>query len=206
MSDKSRSGCVGLAVIGVLALIGGVFLVATIGYKAVSAGKREVQSHLEDFKAREEARAAEEESKIAAAVQLKEGELADYSGYRSGDPLSRELFLAWRLDQGATTLAKEVFVKNAEGAEVVWELQAGDLQPSGNQIAGDFYLPYWTVAKGGSRQSRLVQVTCHFAEGTRDTLLGIRRGAAATLRGKLSLVNDRVVLNEARLATEEVEK
>lgn len=195
------------AVIVLAVLVAVIVLVGVFSFKAVRHGKREVESHLEDFKAREEARAAEEESKVAAVVQLKEGELADYSGYRAGDPLSRELFLAWRLDHGATTLAKEVFVKNAEGAEVVWELQAGDLQPSGNQIAGDFYLPYWkTDAKGRNRQSGVEPVTCHFAEGTRDTLLGIRRGGAATLRGRLSLVNDRAVLTEARLATEDVEK
>jgi hypothetical protein len=195
------------AVIGLAVLVAVIVLVGVFSWKAASHGKREIQARFEQFEASAEARAAAEESKVAAAVQLKEGELADYSGYRAGDPLSRELFLAWRLDQGATTLAKEVFVKNAEGAEVVWELQAGDLQPSGNQIAGDFYLPYSKVdAKGRNRQSGVEQVTCHFAEGTRDSLLGIRRGGAATLRGRLSLVDNRVVLNDARLATEEVEK
>jgi hypothetical protein len=162
---------------------------------------------MERLEERAALRGAEEESKAAAAVRLKEGELADYSGYRAGDPLSRELFLAWRLDHGATTLTKEVFEKNAEGAEVEWELQAGDLVSSGDRIAGDFYLPYLkTDAKSRNRQSGVEQVTCHFAEGTRDSLLGIRRGGAATLRGRLSLVNGRVVLNEARLASEDVEK
>ena len=143
MSDRKRSGCAVAAVIVLAVLVAVIVLVGVFSWKAARHGKREIQAHLEQLEARAEARAAEEESKVAAAVQLKDGELADYSGYRSGDPLSRELFLAWRMDQGATTLAKEVFVKNAEGAEVVWELQAGDLQPSGNQIAGDFYLPYW---------------------------------------------------------------
>lgn len=195
------------AVIVLAVLVAVIVLVGVFSWKAARHGKREIQARFDQYEASVEARAAEEQNKVAAAVQLKEGELADYSGYRAGDPLSRELFLAWRLDQGATTLTKDVFVKNAEGAEVVWELQAGDLQPSGNQIAGDFYLPYWkTDAKGRNRQSGVEQVTCHFAEGTRDSLLGIRRGGAATIRGKLSLINDRVVLKEARMATEEVEK
>lgn len=195
------------AVIVLAVLVAVIVGVGVFSWKAASHGKREIQARFERFEAQAEARAAEEEAKVAAAVQLKEGELADYSGYRSGDPLSRELFLAWRLDHGATTLTKEVFVKNAEGAEVEWELQAGDLVSSGDQIAGDFYLPYLkTDAKGRKLQSGVEQVTCHFAEGTRDSLLGIRRGGAATLRGRLSLVNDQAVLNEARLATEDVEK
>lgn len=195
------------AVIGLAVLVGVIAIVFVFSFKAARTGRREALEYMERLEERAALRGAEEESKAAAAVRLKEGELADYSGYRAGDPLSRELFLAWRLDHGATTLTKEVFEKNAEGAEVEWELQAGDLVSSGDRIAGDFYLPYLkTDAKSRNRQSGVEQVTCHFAEGTRDSLLGIRRGGAATLRGRLSLVNGRVVLNEARLASEDVEK
>lgn len=207
MSDRKRSGCAVAAVVGLVVLVAVIVLVGVFSWKAARHGKREIQAHLEQLEARAEARATEEESKVAAAVRLKEGELADYSGYRAGDPLSRELFLSWRLDHGATTLAKEVFEKNAEGAEVEWELQAGDLVSSGDRIAGDFYLPYLKAdAKSRSRQSGVEPVTCHFAEGTRDSLLGIRRGEAATLHGRFSLVNGRVVLKDARLATEDVER
>lgn len=207
MSDRKRSGCAVAAVIGLVVVVGVVALVFVFSFKAVRHGKQAAEDHWSRIEAREEVRMADQESRVAAAVQLKEGELADYSGYRAGDPLSRELFLSWRLDQGATTLAKEVFEKNAEGAEVEWELQAGDLVSSGDGIAGDFYLPYLKAdAKSRSRQSGVEPVTCHFAEGIRDSLLGIRRGEAVTLRGRFSLVNGRVVLKDARLATEDVER
>lgn len=197
----------GLAVVGVLALIGGVFLVATIGYKAVSAGKREVQSHLEEFKAREEARAAVERESTLTAVQLREGELADYSGYQKGDPLNPEMFLAWRLDPGATTLAKEVFVEKVEGAAVIWKLQAGDLRTQGDRIVGTFQLPYAkSDPKGRNLETGVESIECRFAAGSKESLLAIRRDRPVMIAGRLSLVNGGFVILDARLASEDVEK
>lgn len=197
----------GLAVIGVLALIGGVFLVAKISYKAVGAGKREVEEQIAEFKAREEARMAAERENTVTAVELKEGELADYSGYRKGDPLSPELFLAWRMDEGATTLAKEAFAEKAEGAEVVWKLQAGDLRPQVESIVGTFYLQYAkSDSKGRNLQTGLESIECRFATGTKESLLAIRRDRPAMIGGRLSLKSAQVVIQDARLATEDVEK
>lgn len=193
--------------IGVLALIGGVFLVARLAYTAVGAGKREVEEQIAEFKAREEARIAVERENTVTAVELKEGALADYSGYRKGDPLSPELFLAWRMDQGATTLAKEVFAEKAEGSEVVWKLQAGDLRPQGESIVGTFYLHYAkSDPKGRNLQRGVESIECRFAPASKESLLAIRRDRPAMIGGRLSLVNGNLVIQDARLATEDVEK
>lgn len=207
MSDNKRSGCVVAAVIGVAVLVGVIAIVAVFSFKAVRAGKREVQSHLEEFKAREEARAAVERESTLTAVQLREGELADYSGYQKGDPLNPEMFLAWRLDPGATTLAKEVFVEKVEGAAVIWKLQAGDLRTQGDSIVGTFQLPYAkSDPMGRNLQTGVESIECRFAAGSKESLLAIRRDRPVMIAGRLSLVNGGFVILDARLATGDVEK
>ncbi len=207
MSDNKRTGCVVAAVIGVAVLVAVIALVVVFSFKAVRAGKREVQSHLEDFKAREEARAAEEQEKVVTAVSLREGELADYSVYQKEAPLSPEVFLAWRLDPGATTLAKEVFVEKVEGAEVVWKLQAGDLRIQGETVVGSFYLHYTkSDSKDRNLQSGVEVIECSFAAGSKESLLAIRRDRPAMIGGRLSLKDGQVMIQDARLATEDVEK
>lgn len=207
MSDRKRSGCVVAAVVGVLVLAGVIALVFVFSFKAVRHGKREVEEQIAEFKAREEARTAAERENTVTAVELKEGELADYSGYRKGDPLSPELFLAWRMDQGATTLAKEVFAEKAEGAEVVWKLQAGDLTPQGESVVGTFYLHYSkSDSKGRSLQTGVESIECRFAPASKESLLAIRRDRPAMIGGRLSLANGNLVIQDARLATEDVEK
>ena len=195
------------AVVGVVVLVAVIVLVVVYSFKALRHGKREVQSHLEDFKAREEARAAEEQEKVVTAIPLREGELADYSSYQKGTPLSPEVFLAWRLDPGATTLAKEVFVEKVEGAEVVWKLQAGDLQTQGETVVGSFYLQYTkSDSKDRNLQSGVEVIECRFAAGAKESLLAIRRDRPAMIGGRLSLKNGQVLIQDARLATEDVEK
>lgn len=195
------------AVIGLVVLIGAVALVVIFSFKVVRHGKREVQAHFEEFKVREEARAAAEQEKVVTSIPLREGELADYSGYQKGTPLGPEVFLAWRLDPGATTLAKEVFVEKVEGAEVVWKLQAGDLRTQGENVVGTFYLQYTkSDSKDRNLQSGVESIECRFATGSKESLLAIRRDRPAMIGGRLSLKNGQAVIQDARLATEDVEK
>lgn len=195
------------AVIVLAVLVAVIVLVGVFSWKAARHGKREIQARFDQYEATMEARAAEEESKVAAAVQLKEGELADYSGYQKGDPLNPEMFLAWRLDPGATTLAKEVFVEKVEGAAVIWTLQAGDLRTQGDSIVGTFQLPYAkSDPKGRNLQSGVESIECRFAAGSKESLLAIRRDRPVMIAGRLSLVNGGFVILDARLATEDVEK
>lgn len=178
-------------------------LMGTCTYRGFQHGKEEVKARLTEFERRAEA----VDSSDAAVIDLKMGALPDYSDYRAGAPLGRDLFLAWKLDTGATTLAKEAFLEKVEGAEVTWELEAGDLRTDGARITGDFYLRYRMSEGDGSRRSAGVEeVNCEFAPGARDSLLAIRRGGPVLLRGRLSLKNGITELLDAVSAMGNVEK
>lgn len=222
MSDKKKSGCVVAAVVGLVVLVAAISLVAVFSFKAVRAAKREVQSQLAEFKAREEARAAEDarkvaadvdssaadEKKVSAVVKADDYELPDISHYQKGTPLSSELFLAAKLGLDATTLAKEAFMEKAEGAEVVWKLLPEDIETQDENVIGKFYLQgphsghetryYYNYGKA--------LIECRFATGSKESLLSIRRGRPAMIGGRLSVQDDQVVILDARLVTEDVEK
>jgi hypothetical protein len=211
MNEKRKSGCVVAAILGLVVLVVGVTGIAIFSYRALSLGKEQVKQRIEAHEKRE--RAAEEAAAAALAeeekssVVLREGQLPDYSGYRAGAPLGPEIYLAWKLDTGATTLAKEAFLERAEGAEVTWMMQAGDLRADGDRVSGTFHLTYWMAdGNGRSRQAGVEPVECRFAEGARDSLLSIRRGGPVLVRGRLSLTSGGIILKDARRVTEEVEK
>lgn len=211
MDEKSKSGCVVAAVVGLVALVIGVAAVAVFSYRALSLGKEQVKQRIEAYESREkaadEAAAAALAEEEKATVVLREGQLPDYSSYRTGTPLRPEIYLAWRLDSGATTLAKEDFLMRAEGADVTWLMRAGDLQANGDRISGTFHLAYWLADRnGGNRQAGVEAVDCRFAEEARESLLSIRRGGTVLVRGRLSLAGGGPVLEDARRVTEEVEK
>jgi len=204
MAENKSSGCVVAAIVGVVVLIIGGALVMTFVYRGAVAGKRMVSAQYE--KVRAEADRAKAEAEAAKLVEFQEGELPDYSTYQSGQPLSREMFLAWRSDETATTLVQETFREKAEGADVTWTLRAGDLRQDGDRITGSFYLPY-VVRKGEHPVHTGVEsVRCEFAVGERESLLNIRRDQMATIRGKLSLKDREIILRDARQAGTEVEK
>ena len=205
MAEKKSSGCIVAAVIGIVALLAIGALVATLGYRGFHKGKELVKEQL----AAERAERALEEAAAAAMepVEMIEGEWPNYAGYQTGQALSREMFLAWRVDNGATTLVKETFGKKAEGAEVNWILRAGDVREEGDRISGNFYLPYMVHSKDGRRTKTGVEsVRCEFAPGERESLLSIRRDQPAASRGRLSLKNNEIVLLDARQAGADVEK
>jgi hypothetical protein len=205
MAENKSSGCVVATIIGVVVLIIGGALVATFVYRGAVAGKRMVSAQYE--KVRAEADRAKAEAEAAKLVEIEEGELPDYSTYQSGQPLSREMFLAWRSDESATTLVQETFREKVEGADVTWTLRAGDLRKDGDRITGSFYLPY-VVRLKDDRDSRtgVESVRCEFASSARESLLNIRRDQMATIRGKLSLKTGETLLLDARQAGTEVEK
>lgn len=208
MAENKSSGCVVAAIIGVVVLIIGGAIVATFIYRGAVAGKQMVSAKFEQVRA--EADRAKAEAEAAKLVEIEESELPDYSSYQSGQPLSREMFLAWRSDESATTLVQETFREKVEGADVTWTLRAGDLRQDGDRITGSFYLPY-VVRLKSDRQGRpgvdgVESVRCEFASVERETLLNIRRDQMATIRGKLSLKGGETILREARQAGTEVEK
>ncbi|MEK7952017.1 hypothetical protein [Luteolibacter soli] len=205
MAENKSSGCVVAAIVGVVAVVVGAVLVSTFLYRGAVAGKRMVSAQIE--KARSEADRARADATAAQMIELKEGELPDYATYQSGQPLSREMFLAWRSDTNATTLVRETFREKVEGADVTWTLRAGDLRQEGDYITGSFFLPYGLRTTTGYLTSPGVEsVRCEFPVRERESLLNIRRDQTATIRGKLSLKSGETVLREARQAGTGVEK
>jgi len=204
MSEKKTSGCVVAAVIGLVLLVGGGALVAIFIYRGAVAGKELVSAKIEKHRAEADRIKAEAAAQL---VELKEGELPDYSTYQAGQPLSREMFLAWRSDVQATTLVRDTFREKAEGADVTWTLRAGDLRQEGDRITGSFYLPY-ALRNSGDQLTRpgVESVRCEFTAGERESLLNIRRDQPATIRGKLSLKTGETLLLDARQAGTGVEK
>jgi hypothetical protein len=205
MAEKKSSGCVVAAIVGGVVLSGVVALVLTFIYRSAVAGKEMVSAQLERHRA-EESRIASEAASVKP-IELIEGKLTDYSTYQSGQPLSREMFLAWRADPVATTLVRDTFREKAEGADVTWNLRAGDLRQEGDRIIGSFYLTYVLRSEDGHRAHTGVEsVRCEFAAAERESLLSIRRDQTATIRGKLSIKGGDTVLRDARQAGTEVEK
>lgn len=199
------SGCM-VAAIGLLVVVilgGGV--TAWLTYKVASAGKQAMEERMEAHRI-EAARIAAKEAR-KAPVRLVDGKLPDYAAFQPGDVLTREMFLAWRVDQGATTLIRETFEEKVEGAEVSWLLRAGDLREEGGRILGDFYLPFeWFSEDGTRRQSGEEALRCEFAPGERESLLDIRRDRVVEIQGRLSLKRGGLTLSDARQAGSRVEK
>lgn len=205
MSENKSSGCAIAAAVAAAVLVVVVALVATFAYRGVRAGKAVVSAQIEKHRA--EAARAVAEAAAVQPVEFLEGKLPDYSGYQAGQPLSREMFLAWRVDHEATTLVRETFAEKAEGADVSWLLRAGDLRQESDRIVGSFYLPYVLKAVDGSRlQNGVESVRCEFAAVERESLLDIRRDRLVTIRGKLSLKDGETLLRDAKQAGTEVEK
>src|SRR5262245_28677527 len=115
MAENKSSGCVVAAIIGGVVLVGIVALIATFVYRGAVAGKEIFSAQVERHRA--EATRAANEAAAVQPIELIAGKLPDYSTYQSGQPLSREAFLAWRTDSEATTLVQDTFREKAEGAD-----------------------------------------------------------------------------------------
>ena len=205
MSEKKPSGCIVAAVVGIVVVVAVAAVVAILAYQGIRVGKQAVAEQMEKHRA-ESARIAAEEAETQP-VELQGEALPDYSGYQSGDPLTREMFAAWRVDPEATTLVRDTFREKAEGADVTWTLRAGNLRQEGDRITGDFYLPYVLRSKNGRLSETGVEaVRCEFDPAERESLLDIRRDRMATIRGRLSLKTGETLLLDARQAGTEVEK
>ncbi|MCW1886664.1 hypothetical protein OKA04_18135 [Luteolibacter flavescens] len=205
MSDKKTSGCVVAAIVGAAVMVAVAALIAVFLFRGAVAGKKVIAAEFE--KMRVESDRVVAEAAALQPVELIRGKLPDYSTYQVGQPLTREMFIAWRTDSTATSLVQDTFREKAEGADVSWNLRAGDLRLEGDHIVGSFYIPYAIATEGGPRlQTGIESVRCEFAAGERESLLNIRREQMATIRGKLTLQHGETLLRGARQAGTEVEK
>jgi hypothetical protein len=193
------------AIIGVAVLVAGVVLAGVLLFRGYQAGKQVVVEQIELHKLEESRRAAADA--VNRPVELKEGNLPEYATYQPGLPLTREAYLAWKVDRDATSLVRETFRTKIEGAEVTWQLRTGDLRDEGSLITGSFYLPYVLQPDDGrGGEAGVEPVRCEFAASERESLLDLRRDQPALIRGRLSLKSGELVLHDARKAGDDVEK
>ena len=115
---------------------------------------------------------------------------------RPGDTVNRETLLRFEQDPGITDLAKEAFAKAAQGAQVSWDLQLGNLTPRQEGPIGTFQIPYTANLGNASTRGGTLQVRVEFA-GTDDSLLSLRRDDWVRVAGTLDLTNDRITIRNA---------
>lgn len=120
--------------------------------------------------------------------------------HQAGKPVSREQFMALMIDEHATALARETFLKSADQSPVKWRLQTSDISDHKGQLTGNFSLPYQIHSNNSSTNSS-ISIKCEFAEESRDRLLTIRCGDWVTVQGKLGFsANSRGgVIRDARI-------
>lgn len=198
MRLRKSSGCVASLLVGILLVAAGTVLVGSRVLKALRAGKDAVAAEIAEHRAGA-ARTGED-----GTLELSGDAMPEYASYRPGRPLTREMLVAWAVDERATTLAREAFREKAEGAPVTLRLRARDVVAEHDRIRGGFYVPYRVKYDEHRSKAGAVEVACEFAPALKDYLLAIRRDEAVTVEGRLTLKGGRPELLDARLPGAEV--
>lgn len=200
MEQKKSSGCLVALLVVIALVVVGVVVVGSLAFKSFRVGRELVANEVAEH------RAAAERTAEDGTLELSDGAMPDYASYQPGLPLTREILVAWAVDQRATTLARGSFREKAEGAAVVLRLHARDVVEEGGRVRGRFYVPY-RVKYGSNRSEQgTVDLSCEFAPAAKDDLLAIRRDDPVTIEGRLTLKGDEPALLDARLAGTKVEK
>lgn len=200
MSEKKSSGCAVALLVGILLVVVGTLLLGSLVFKSFRAGRELVASELAEHRA-EAARTAED-----GTLELSGDAMPEYASFQPGQTLTREMLVAWAVDDRATTLMRETFRERAEGAAVSLRLHARDVVAEGVGIRGGFYVPYRVKYDAHRSKAGAVELACEFAPDGRDELLSIRRDQAVTIEGRLSFKDGEPVLRDARLPGTKVEK
>jgi hypothetical protein len=200
MSEKKSSGCVVALLVGILLVVVGTVLVGSLVFNAFRSGREVVAAEIAEHRA-EAARTAED-----GTLELSDNAMPEYASFQPGRPLTREMLVAWAVDERATTLAREPFREKAEGAAVTLRLRARDVVAEGDRIRGGFYVPYRVKYDEHRSKAGAVEVACEFAPAVKGDLLALRRDEAVTIEGRLSLKGDQPLLLDARLPGVKVEK
>lgn len=200
MSEKKSSGCAVALLVGILLVVVGTILVGSLVFKTFRAGKEVVAAEIAEHRA-EAARTAED-----GIIELSGDAMPEYASFQPGRPLTREMLVAWSVDERATTLAREAFRQKAEGVPVTLRLRARDVVAEGDRIRGGFYVPYRVKYDEHRSKAGAVELVCEFVPAAKDDLLAIRRDEAVTIEGRLSLKGDQPALLDARLPGMKVEK
>lgn len=200
MTVKKSSGCAVALLVGILLVVVGTILVGSLVFKTFRAGKEVVAAEIAEHRA-EAARIAED-----GTLELSGDAMPEYASYQPGRPLTREMLVAWAVDERATTLTRETFREKAEGASVSLRLHARDVVAEVGGIRGAFYIPYRVKYDEYRSKTGALELACEFAPAGRDDLLAIRRDQPVTIEGRLSFKDGEPVLREVRLPGVKVEK
>jgi hypothetical protein len=136
-------------------------------------------------------------------VVITEKELADYKRRQKGAPVTIDQFVAARTEAQSTSLVKDLFKENAEGAPVRWELMVRDVSKIRDQLRGQFSVDYSHQDRDGDQTiSGTVSVHCEFVETTAEELLDLQRGDWVVIEGTYSHEGTWPTIREARLVRE----
>ena len=192
--QKKNSGCVKAAiVVGVLVLIvvPALVLGPAMWFRAAKKEQR-----WEEMQGSELQRA-----RVDGTVVFQKDAVPQYAPHRRGEELKREHFVALMIDDLATELARKEMQKTANGAEVRWLLETGDIFDSDGVVHGQFTLPY-EIVSGRSTRGSAVNLTCEFLPESKEELLMVRRGDWVIVEGKLSFDGRKAEITEARIVDE----
>lgn len=116
-----------------------------------------------------------------------------------GDAVPRETFLRFQQDSRITQLAKDAFSKAAQGSQVSWDLQVGELVSKDGAASGKFLLPYAASISGNSSVNGVLSLQVEFTADQTAALLTLRRDDWVRVAGTLDLANGRTTLREAKV-------
>lgn len=120
----------------------------------------------------------------------------------AGETVGRETFLRFQQDGRITRLAKDAFNQAAQGAQVTWDLQVGELTSRDGSIVGDFHLPYTAKIVDSVTTSGRLSIRAEFTADQTPSLLTLRREDWVRVAGTLDLSNGETTIREAKVIQE----
>lgn len=193
MGQKQSSGC--LTAIIVLAVVAGFGILGLVGLFYMRVGKVQKMEHAI---AAEEHFSMVEDGEEKGLIVFPRNAIPHFPAHKAGEELSREQFVAFRIDDRSTALARQSFQESVQNTTVEWLLRTGDIKDENGIMHGEFSLPYQLRDKH-SRQGSSVNITVDFSGESRDRLLSIRRGDWVVVQGKLSVDQHHAAIREARI-------
>jgi len=120
----------------------------------------------------------------------------------AGEAVGREIFLRFQQDGRITRLAKDSFNQAAQGAQVTWDLQVGELTSRDGSVAGELHLPYTAKVADSVTTSGRLSIRAEFTADQTPALLTLRRDDWVRVGGTLDLSNGQTTIREAKVVQE----
>ncbi|MDA0768497.1 MAG: hypothetical protein O3A92_16930 [Verrucomicrobia bacterium] len=183
MAKGNSSGCLGVAIVLIIVLA----VIGVAGLFYLFTPKRSSHAIFPTIKAEE-----------STTLVFQEGAMPRFPFPQPGDTISREQFVAFKIDEDSTELSRESFRKVANRTKVRWNLQTRNVADRSGVLLGQFELP-WEIRNGSSIKGSSAQVSAEFTDESRANLLKLRRGDWVVVAGELSFDGNSVSIKNARL-------